>query len=128
MATIPILKNYPIKINNTAIPFSGTMSEKSDIIENVNQSEAGTDIRQVARVDKLSVGITYTMLSSFLPTLEGWRDSLTALTVKIYDFQTAAYKERSMVMRNYKKDLKDKSQDLTVTTGIWTVSFDLIEI
>ena len=128
MATIPILKDYPIKINNTAIPFSGTMSEKSDIIENVNKSEAGTDIRQVARVDKLSVGITYTMLSSFLSTLEGWRDSLTALTVSIYDFQTAAYKERSMVMRNYKKDLKDKSQDLTVTTGIWTVSFDLIEI
>lgn len=128
MATIPILKDYPIKINNTAIPFSGSMKEKSDIIENVNQSEAGTDIRQVERVDKLSVGITYTMLSSFLSTLEGWRDSLTALTVSIYDFQTAAYKERSMVMRNYKKDLKDKSQDLTVTTGIWTVSFDLIEI
>lgn len=128
MATIPILKDYPIKINNTAIPFSGSMKEKSDIIENVNQSEAGTDIRQVARVDKLSVGITYTMLSSFLSTLEGWRDSLTALTVSIYDFQTAAYKERSMVMRNYNKDLKDKSQDLTVTTGIWTVSFDLIEI
>jgi len=128
MATIPILKNYPIKINNTSIPFSGSMSENYDTIENVNQSEAGTDVRQVTRVNKLTLGISYTMLSSFIPTLEGWRDSLTALTVQIYDFPTSAYKERSMVMRNYKKNLKENSQDLAVTTGIWKVSFDLIEI
>lgn len=128
MATIPILKNFPIKINNTAIPFSGSMSENYDTIENVNQSEAGTDVRQITRVNKLSLNISYTMLSDFIPTLETWRDSLTELTVKIYDFPTAAYKERDMVMRNYKKDIVKNSQDLTVTTGIWKVSFDLIEI
>jgi hypothetical protein len=30
-------------------------------------------------------------------------------------------------MRNYKKSLVKNSEDLTVTTGIWEVSFDLIE-
>lgn len=128
MPTIPILKNYPIKINNTAIPFSGSMSEKYDTIENVNTSEAGTDVVQLTRVGKLTTSISYTMLSDFIPTLEGWRDSMTALTVKIYDFGTSGYKERNMRMRNYKKDLVKYSQDLTVTTGIWKVSFDLIEI
>ena len=128
MAAIPILKNYPIKINDTAIPFSGSMNEKYDTIENVNTSEAGTDVRQVTRVNKLNLSISYTMLSDFIPTLEGWRDSLTELSVKIFDFPTGAYKERSMVMRNYKKNIKEHSQDLTVTTGIWVVSFDLIEI
>lgn len=128
MATIPILKNFPIKINNTAIPFSGSMSESYDVVENVNKSEAGTDVRQVTRVNKLSLSISYMMLSDFIPTLEGWRDSLSELKVKIYDFPTAAYKERDMVMRNYKKNLKEHSQDLEVTTGIWKVSFDLIEI
>ncbi len=127
MATIPILKNYPIKINNTAIPFSGSMSEKYDTIENVNESEAGTDVRQITRVNKLTLSISYTMLSNFIPTLEGWRDSLTALTVDIYDFTTSAYKQRSMVMRNYNKNIVEHSQDLEVTTGIWKVSFDLIE-
>ena len=121
MATIPILKNYPIKINNTAIPFSGSMSEKYDTIENVN------DVRQITRVNKLTLSISYTMLSDFIPTLEGWRDSLTALTVDIYDFTTSAYKQRSMVMRNYNKNIVEHSQDLEVTTGIWKVSFDLIE-
>jgi hypothetical protein len=128
MPTIPILKNYPIKINNTAIPFSGSMSEKYDTIENVNTSEAGTDVVQLTRVGKLTTSISYTMLSDFIPTLEGWRDSMTALSVKIFDFGTGGYKERSMRMRNYKKDIVKHSQDLTVTTGIWKVSFDLIEI
>lgn len=128
MATIPILKNFPIKINDTAIPFSGSMSEKYDTIENVNTSEAGTDVVQLTRVGKLTTSISYTMLSDFIPTLEGWRDSMTALSVKIFDFNTGGYKEHNMRMRNYKKDIVKHSQDLTVTTGIWKVSFDLIEI
>lgn len=128
MPTIPILKNYPIKINNVAIPFSGSMSEKYDTIENVNTSEAGTDVVQLTRVGKLTTSISYTMLSDFIPTLEGWRDSMTELSVKIFDFNTGGYKEHSMRMRNYKKDIVKHSQDLTVTTGIWKVSFDLIEI
>lgn len=127
MATIPILKNYPIKINNTAIPFSGSMDENYDTIETVNTSEAGTDIVQVSRLGKLKLSISYTMLSDFIPTLEGWRDSTTYLTISMYDFTMNAYKDRQMRMRNYKKSLVKNSQDLTVTTGIWKVSFDLIE-
>jgi len=125
---VTILKNYPIKINNTAIPFSGSMSEKYDIIETVNQSEAGTDICQIQRVNKLTVSVSYKMLSSFIPTLEGWRDSTSALNVNIYDFGLNAYKFRSMRMRNYSKSLVKYSEDLSVTTGIWNVSFDLIEM
>ena len=127
MATIPILKNYPIKINNTAIPFSGSMNENYATIETVNTSEAGTDIVQTQRLNKLTLNISYTMLSDFIPTLEGWRDSTTYLTISMYDFTMNAYKDRQMRMRNYKKSLVKNSQDLTVTTGIWKVSFDLIE-
>lgn len=128
MATIPILKNFPIKINDTAIPFSGSMDEKYDTIETKNTSEAGTDVIQVTRLNKLTLSISYTMLSDFIPTLEGWSDELTALAVKIYDFRTAAYKQRNMVMRNYHKSIVKHSEKLEVTTGIWKVSFDLIEI
>ena len=128
MPTIPILKNYPIKINNTSIPFSGSMSEKYDTIENVNTSEAGTDICQVQRLGKLTLSISYTMLSDFIATLETWRDSTSALTVQVFDFTTSAYKEHTMRMRNYSKSLVKYSQDLEVTTGIWNVSFDLIEM
>lgn len=128
MASIPILSSYPIKINNTSIPFSGSMKEKYDTIETVNTSEAGTDIVQTERVDKLTLSISYTMFSSFLATLEGWKNSTVPLTVSIYDFTTAAYKDRSMRMRNYSKELVKNSQGLTVTTGIWKVSFELKEL
>ena len=56
--TIPILKDYPIKINNTAIPFGGTMSVSYQDIETVNTSEAGTDIVQTERIGKLKLSIS----------------------------------------------------------------------
>ncbi len=126
MATA-ILKNFPIKINSTAIPFSGSMEEKYDTIESVNTSEAGTDIVQTERIGKLTLSIKYKILSSWISTFEGWSFENTYKTVSIYDFVTGAYKDRQMRMRNYKKSLVKNSEDLTVTTGIWEVSFDLIE-
>lgn len=126
MATA-ILKNFPIKINSTAIRFSGSMEEKYDTIESVNTSEAGTDIVQTERIGKLTLSIKYKILSSWISTFEGWSFENTYKTVSIYDFVTGAYKDRQMRMRNYKKSLVKNSEDLTVTTGIWEVSFDLIE-
>lgn len=127
MATIPVLKDYPIKINTTAIPFSGSMEEKYDTIESINISEAGTDIVQTERIGKLTLSIKYKILSSFIATLEGWAFDNTYKTVSIFDFGTSTYKDRQMRMRNYTKSLVKNSQNLTVTTGIWEVSFDLIE-
>ena len=125
--TIPILKDYPIKINNTSIPFGGTMSESYSDIETVNVSEAGTDIVQTERIGKLTFSVSIQTMSDWLPTLEGWYYDNTYKTVAIYDFTTSAYKERQMRMRNYKKKLVEHSEKLTKTTGFWEVSFDLIE-
>ena len=60
--TIPILKDYPIKINNTSIPFGGTMSESYSDIETVNVSEAGTDIVQTERIGKLTFSVSIQMV------------------------------------------------------------------
>ncbi|MBO4541698.1 MAG: hypothetical protein J5725_00800 [Bacteroidales bacterium] len=125
--TIPILKDYPIKINTTAIPFGGSMSESYQDIETVNTSEAGTDIVQTERIGKLTLSISIQTFSDWLPTLEGWYLDNSYKTVAIYDFGTAAYKERQMRMRNYKKKLIEHSEKLKKTTGAWEVSFDLIE-
>ena len=126
MAT-PILDDYPIKINSTAIPFSGSMEEKYDTIESVNMSEAGTDIVQTERLDKLTLSIKYKILSSWVETFESWAFNNSYKTVSIFDLVTGAYKDRQMRMRNYRKSLVKNSEKLSVTTGIWEVSFDLIE-
>ena len=125
--TIPILKNYPIKINTTAIPFGGSMSESYQDIETVNTSEAGTDIVQTERIGKLTLSISMQTLSDWLPTLEGWYHDNSYKTVSIYDFGTSAYKDRQMRMRNYKRNFVEHSENQTKTTGVWDVSFDLIE-
>lgn len=127
MPTIPILKDYPIKINNTAIPFGGSMSESYSDIETVNVSEAGTDIVQTERIGKLTLSISIQTMSDWLPILEGFYLENTYKTVAIYDFNTSAYKERQMRMRKYKKKLVEHSEKLKKTTGYWEVSFDFIE-
>lgn len=127
MATIPILKNYPVKINSTAIPFSGSMEEKYDTIETVNVTEAGTDVVQTERLAKLTYSISYKVLGSWITQFETWFKDNTYKTVSMFDFGTQAYAEKQMRMRNYKKKLVKNSQDITVATGIWEVSFDLIE-
>ena len=126
--TIPVLKNYPIKINSTALPFGGSISEKYENVETINVSEAGTDIVQTERVGKLTLSFSFQTFSDWLSTLEGWAFGNTALTVSIYDFVTAAYKDRSMRMRNYSKKFVEYSENSTKTTGVWQVSFDLIEM
>lgn len=127
MSTIPILADYPIKINSTAIPFGGTMSEKYSTIETVNTSEAGTDIVQVERLGKLTLSLSFRTLSDWVTTIEGWAFDNSYKTVSIFDFTTGAYKDRNMRIRNYQKKFVEYSENQTLTTGVWDVSFDLIE-
>ena len=127
MSTIPILADYPIKINSTAIPYDGTMSEKYSTIETVNTSEAGTDIVQVERLGKLTLSLSFRTLSDWVTTIEGWAFDNSYKTVSIFDFTTGAYKDRNMRIRNYQKKFVEHSQNQTLTTGVWDVSFDLIE-
>lgn len=122
-----ILANYPIKINSVAIPFGGSMSESYSTIESINTSEAGTDIVQVERLSKLTLSLSFRTFSDWVTTIEGWAFDNSYKTVSIYDFTTGAYKERYMRIRNYKKSFVEHSQRQTKTTGVWDVSFDLIE-
>ena len=126
--TIPILKDYPVKINTTAIPYGGPMSEEYSEVETVNVSEAGTDIVQTERHGKLTLTLNFQTLSDWMQTLVGWYQDNSVKTVSIYDFGTGAYKDYSMRMRDFKKDFVEYTEKLTKTTGVWKISFKLIEM
>lgn len=119
--------DYPIKINNTPIPVPIEWSETSNVVENANTTEAGTDVIDVLRVDKLTVTASFDVSSSWLATFKGWANSTSALTVKIYDSVTDAYAERSMRIRNFVANLVPYSDRTSGTIGLWNVTFDLIE-
>lgn len=121
------LNDYPIKINNVALPTPSEWNENSEVMENVNTTEAGTDIVDVMRTDKLTVNASFDVSSTMLGTFKGWANSTSALKVKIYDPVTDAYVERDMRIRNFISTLVRYSDKTSGTIGLWTVTFDLIE-
>lgn len=121
------LNDYPVQINSTNLPVAVSWSETSEVIENANTTEAGTDIVDIARVDKLTVTASYDCSSEWVKTFKGWANSTSKLTVKIYDPVTATYVTRYMRIRNFMSNLVKNSDKNSGTIGLWNVSFDLIE-
>lgn len=121
-----MLKNYPMKFNTTEIPYPSTLSESYNVIEHPFTSEAGTDLLHVTRYNKLSVSMTHKCKSDLVATLEGFRD-LDYFTFTHYNQITQAYETRTVRMRGYSKSYVYKSDGLSVTKGLWSVSFTLEE-
>lgn len=124
-----MLVNYPIKLNNVTLLFPTSWDERYSQVESVNVSEAGTDIVQVTRLLKLTLSLGYNVTGTLLPTFEYFRNRPDeTITVSVFDADADNYVTKTMRMRNFKKSLKRKSQELGDVNGIWSVSFDLIEM
>lgn len=119
--------DFPIEINSTKLPVPISWNETAEVVENVNTTEAGTDVIDVLRVDKLSVNASFNVSSTWLATFKGWANSTSALTVKIYDSATNAYVTRYMRIRNFAYSLVENSDRTAGTYGLWNLTFDLIE-
>jgi 4-hydroxyphenylpyruvate dioxygenase-like putative hemolysin len=122
-----ILKNYPIKMNNTVIPFPNSYSEKNSVSESVNQTEAGTDVCQVERIKKLTLSLSFRLMGSWASFFESIAYSTSTVSVDIFDNQTQAYASKTMRMRNYSKSLVPLSENLDIA-GMYDMSFELIEM
>lgn len=121
------LNTYPVQINNTDLPVAVSWNETAEVVENANTTEAGTDIVDILRVDKLSVNASYDVSSTWLATFKGWANDTSKLTVKIYDPVTDGYVTRYMRIRNFSYNLVQYSDKTNGTIGLWNVTFDLIE-
>lgn len=119
--------DFPIKINNTDLPVPSDWTENAEVVEIANTTEAGTDIVDLMRVDKLTVNATFDVSSTWLATFKGWANDTSKLTVKIYDSISNAYITRYMRIRNFNYSLVRYSDKTSGTIGLWTVTFDLIE-
>lgn len=119
--------DFPIKVNNTDLPVPTDWNEFAEVVEVANTTEAGTDIVDLMRVDKLTVNATFDVSSTWLATFKGWANDTSKLTVKIYDSVSSAYVTRYMRIRNFNYSLVRYSDKTSGTIGLWTVTFDLIE-
>ena len=121
-----IRTDYPMLFNTTEIPFPKSYSENSQTIEKVNKTEAGTDIVDVARYNKLKVSMSFRCLQPVLQTLASF-ETLNSFIFKRYNPKNGTYEERTVRMRGFKHNLLKGSEDLTEVDGVWEVSFTLEE-
>lgn len=121
-----VRSNYPMLFNTTQIPFPTSYSEDSQTIESVRQTEAGTDIVNIARQNKLKATMSFRCLQTTLQTLASFETS-NSFKFKRYNPKNGTYEERTVRMRDFKHELIKGSEDLPSVDGVWEVSFTLEE-
>ena len=85
-----MLTSYPIKINNTPIPFPDSWSENPIKISSEFETEDGHRIKTVKRVTRLSISASFTVSSRWLKKFKQWRKEST-LSVYVYDPDNNGY-------------------------------------
>ncbi len=116
----------PIKFDDEVIFEPESWEETSEVIENVNETEAGTEQIAVTRYDKLSVSCSFQCSSTWAKKFKEYSKK-DEIAVSIYDLVDEAYKVRTMRIRDFKASVVANSWKTPNTSGLWNVSFSLKE-
>ena len=116
----------PIKFDGEDIIEPVSWSEDSEVIETVNETEAGTEQISVTRYDKLSVSCTFQCSHRWAKKFKKYSQQ-DEISVSFYDILNENYAARQMRIRDFKVSLVDNSWRTPNTNGLWNVSFNLIE-
>lgn len=120
------LKSYPIYFDTTELFRPQKWEESYEKIQNVYQSEAGTDLAVKVRSGKLKVSAEFLCTDSDFATFQGF-DYAGSFTLKSFDVVSNAYKSRTVRMENLKSTTEIHSDYITVSNGLYDVTFDLVE-
>lgn len=115
------------KFNTTEILRPISWSETANVIENVQTSEAGTDIINVTRYDKLTISAEFGCSATWAKTFREF-SLLDTFTLTRYNVITGADENRTVRMRNYSQTLIKDSETITGQNGLYSITFDLEEI
>lgn len=118
--------DFPIYFDDTVIPTPKGWVETSNVIENVQTSEGGTDIVETTRYDKLSISVTIGCISDTAKILKQF-SLLDAFVLKKYNLLTEAYEERNVRMRSFTATKIEKTDELEITNALWSITFTLEE-
>ena len=120
------LKQYPIKFNDTVLFRPEKWSEQRSKIMTKNTSESGQDLLLIKRKGKLSVSCQFACTSVWLATFQEF-DAMDSFTLQKYDAQVDGYKSYTVRIENFSSDAVVDADYITQSTGLYMVSFDLIE-
>lgn len=121
------ISEYPIKFDDTVIPFWPEMSDSEEPVENMMQSEGGTDMIEQVRESKLVASISMRLADrswvAFFKSYER-RDSFN---FSFYDVETGGYKTKLCRLRGFQKKRLKHSEELRAVNGVWDISFTITE-
>ncbi len=116
--------NYDfLKVNNVKVMippknFSYTLTP----VETVKQSEAGTDLALVTRLNKHKFELSWEGVdASFSDTVEGW---CTQASVTL-TYRSTTYTVRA---RNFQRTLPFGAYDYPYSDGLWNISLNMVEV
>lgn len=122
------IKDYPIKLDDVVLPIAHGWSEDWGDIEDTNTSEAGTDLINTMRLNKLTLGLKYRLPGTWHEIFWAKKIQITPIVVSLYNPELEEYETRNMRLRSYKKTLVEDSEDCDESVkGMWDYSFNLIE-
>lgn len=122
-----VLNDYPIKFNDTALPFPTGWQQTFNKVQSSLQSEGGTDLIQSIRKNKLSVSAQFALADDNWVKFFVQFDRMDSFTLSQYSPLTSGYETRTVRMENLAYSHRRKSEKLTAVTGVWDVSFNLEE-
>ena len=115
-----------IKFDDEEIIEPQSWSEDSEVIETVNETEAGTDQVAVLRYDKLSISCSFQCSHRWAKKLKAYSKQ-DEISVSFYDILAEENTVRKMRIRDFKAALVENSWKTPGTNGLWIVSFNLFE-
>ncbi len=115
-----------IKFDDEEIIQPESWSEDSEVIETVNETEAGTDQISILRYDKLSISCSFNCSHRWAKKFKEYSKK-DEIDVSFYDILTEENAVRKMRIRDFKAALVDNSWRTPGTNGLWVISFNLVE-
>lgn len=109
-----------LKFNNETFPNPITPTMTSQVLENVNRSEAGTDLVVVVRPSKKSWNFTFNLTSRTRDILKGLSEAES--TTMLY--MGSSYTVR---IRDYQERLVENSEWVRRSEGLFEVSVKVTE-
>lgn len=111
---------YYLKFNGVDFPNPNTPTMSSQAVENVSQSEAGTDLVVLVRASKKTWSFQFNLSSKMKDILKG----LTLLESVSMTYMGTSYTVR---IRDYQEQLVQYSEWAANTDGLFTVSVKVME-
>lgn len=115
-----MLGNNYLKINGVTIPNPKTFEPAYATTETIKTSEAGTDIVIPTRYNKRTIAMNFQVTST-------WKNKLLTFTER--PTVTLTYKNEAITgrLRADKAPLKEGSEHIKGTDGLWTLSMKFFE-